>query len=85
MFGKKLTLPFTAISHFEVQYSRYSFFSPTYSRLLVKSPDYLPFLIGSFQVKDNARKLGDLLQLYITGKEKVKTITKAGPLQFFTS
>lgn len=70
--GKTVTLPFKAISHFEVQYSRFSFSSPTYSLLIVKSFDHAPMVIGSFQSERNARRLGELLQYHITGKPRTK-------------
>ena len=68
--GKTVTLPFTAISHFEVQYSKYSIFSKTQNRLFVKSFDKAPLLIGSFEFEINARRLGELLQYHIKGKSK---------------
>jgi hypothetical protein len=68
--GKTVMLPFADISHFEVQYSKYSIFSPTQNRLLVKSFDKPPLLIGSFQFEINARRLGELLQYHITGKTR---------------
>lgn len=68
--GKTVTLPFKDISHFEVQYSRFSFSTPTYSQLIVKSFDHAPLVIGSFQSERNARRLGELLQYHITGRPR---------------
>jgi hypothetical protein len=70
LIGKTINLPFAAISHFEVQYSKYSIFSRTQNRLLVKSFDKPPLLIGSFQFEINARRLDELLQYHITGKTR---------------
>ncbi len=68
--GKTTVLTFNEVSHFETASGSFSFMYERNSRLIIKSFDHSPLIIAAFRFERDARRLGELLQYYITGKHR---------------
>lgn len=62
------SLAFNEVSHFEVRGSGFSIKQETRTQLVAKSFDHLPLTLAAFRFERDARRLGELLQHYITDK-----------------
>ena len=64
---RKLIIPFSDIAGFILEEGKFSLYRERRTQLLASSFDHSPVTIASFRFERDARRVGELLQFYVTG------------------